>query len=157
MDAKLLVLKRVLEAFGISSDMKGVRDRKLKQKAIYLAQVFGVDLGYRYGWYLMGPYSPSLASDYYALAEAGVDNDDPRELNEATKQQLSGIVGIVSDEFKPAALPREDWFELLASWHYLRNVNRKDEASARAVIQREKSHLAEYVDLAAQRISELVH
>ena len=155
MDAKLLVLRRVLEALKISPDMKGVRDRKLKQKAIYLAQVFGIDLGYRYGWYLMGPYSPSLASDYYALAEVGADSDDPRELNEATKQQLNVVMKVVSDDRRPVDLPREDWFELLASWHYLLNVSKKDEASARAVIQQQKAHLADYVDLAAQRFAEL--
>lgn len=154
MDAKLLVLRRVLEAFDISPEMKGVRDRKLKQKAIYLAQVFGVDLGYRYGWYLMGPYSPSLASDYYALAEAGTENDDPRQLNDSTKQQLETVRRIVSEQHKPAVLPREDWFELLASWHYLRNVNKKDYASAKAVIEHQKSHLAPYVDVADKRFLE---
>jgi hypothetical protein len=156
MDAKLLVLSRVLEAFNISPEMKGVRDRKLKQKAIYLAQVFGVDLGYRYGWYLMGPYSPSLASDYYALAEAGIENDDPRQLNEYTKQQLDAVRRIVSEEHKPADLPIEDWFELLASWHYLRNVNKKDYASAKAVIEKQKSHLTRYIDLADRRFPDAI-
>lgn len=37
------------------------------QKYVYLAKLFGCDLGYEYNLYLRGPYSPGLAEDYYQL------------------------------------------------------------------------------------------
>ncbi len=39
------------------------------QKYVYLANFFGIDLGYSYNLYLRGPYSPDLAEDYYSLTE----------------------------------------------------------------------------------------
>ena len=45
-------------------------DRRLIiQKTIYLLQAFGLNIGYRYSWYLRGPYSPELAHTAYAVAE----------------------------------------------------------------------------------------
>ena len=37
------------------------------QKTIQLLQSFGIDLGYRYNWYLRGPYCPELAKDGFKL------------------------------------------------------------------------------------------
>lgn len=37
------------------------------QAAVYIGKVAGVDLGYRYGWYVYGPYSPSLHEDLVKL------------------------------------------------------------------------------------------
>lgn len=39
------------------------------QKYVYLAKFFDIDLGYKYNLYLRGPYSPTLAEDYYNLTE----------------------------------------------------------------------------------------
>jgi uncharacterized protein YwgA len=39
------------------------------QKYMYLAKFFDIDLGYKYNLYLRGPYSPTLAEDYYNLTE----------------------------------------------------------------------------------------
>ncbi len=39
------------------------------QKYVYLAKFFDIDLGYKYNLYLRGPYSPTLAEDYYKLSE----------------------------------------------------------------------------------------
>ena len=65
---KLLALKLVLEALGVGTNIGNVTERKEKQKAIYLVKALtGLDLGYSYGWYIRGPYSPSLANDYYEL------------------------------------------------------------------------------------------
>src|SRR3712207_9330456 len=43
--------------------------RKRVQKAVYIGQLTGVDLGYRFSWYVKGPYSTALTRDYYDLAE----------------------------------------------------------------------------------------
>jgi len=43
--------------------------RLIIQKVIFLLQLKGFHLGYPYGLYVRGPYSPSLASDYYHQKE----------------------------------------------------------------------------------------
>ncbi len=39
------------------------------QKYVFLAKYFGLDVPYRHGMYLYGPYSGTLTEDYYGLAE----------------------------------------------------------------------------------------
>lgn len=63
MDGRLVVLKRVVEALDEDCNIASFDDRKRLQKAIYLAQIAGIDLGYRYGWYIKGPYSTDLTRD----------------------------------------------------------------------------------------------
>lgn len=60
MDSNLIALKLFLDDLGVSADIETIDDRKRVQKAVYLGQAAGADLGYRFGWYLLGPYSPSL-------------------------------------------------------------------------------------------------
>ena len=67
MEMKLVLLKLFLDKLGISSEIDTFEKRKTIQKAVYLGQLTDVDLSYRFGWYLKGPYSPSLAEDYYPL------------------------------------------------------------------------------------------
>ena len=54
------------------------------QKYTYLAGKLGLKHGYSYSLYRYGPYSPSLADDYYALAE------DPAKLAAESGQRLAG-------------------------------------------------------------------
>ncbi len=51
--------------------MSTFQGRLILQKTVYLLQAFGISLGYRYSWYLFGPYSAELARDGFELA-AGV-------------------------------------------------------------------------------------
>ena len=67
MDGRLLVLLLVLWELGISPDIRSIANRRKIQHAIYLMQRAGVDLGYQFGWYRLGPWSNHLTSDYYAL------------------------------------------------------------------------------------------
>lgn len=48
-------------------DMSSFNDRLRFQKIIYIMNSAGIDLDYRFGWHLRGPYSSSLASDGFAL------------------------------------------------------------------------------------------
>lgn len=43
--------------------------RKHLQKLIYLIQVVGINLGYKYYWHVFGPYSPWLTQDLIGLEE----------------------------------------------------------------------------------------
>ena len=54
-------------------DVRGDGDERFSnrfkiQKCVFLAQKMGYDMQYRYGIYHYGPYSKTLADDYYHLA-----------------------------------------------------------------------------------------
>lgn len=150
MEKRLLVLKLVADALGQEINIATLSERKALQKALYLGQLCGVDLGYRYGWYIRGPYSTELARDYYRLAEALEDGDDEykeRKLNDIVKAKLKSIRPLLNVP-EGVQLDRASWLELLASWHFLRTVNKKSEADASQVMQREKPYLLSHVQRA---------
>lgn len=39
------------------------------QKTVHILQSFGIDLGYRYNWYLRGPYCPDLTKSGFELKD----------------------------------------------------------------------------------------
>ena len=152
MNNKLLALKLVLEALGVGTNINTVEDRKEKQKAIYLAKVFGIDLGYSYGWYVRGPYSPSLTNDYYELqSPTEVLEGILREDIAARTQQINETV--INSPLKPNDLPQPDWLELLASWHYLTKISKYSVDRATAELQAKKPHVSNHVNIAQQIIN----
>ena len=50
-------------------DMGNFSGRLRFQKTVHLLQSFGIDLGYRYNWYLRGPYCPDLTKDGFELKD----------------------------------------------------------------------------------------
>lgn len=154
MDAKLIALRLFLDSMDIPATIDTVDDRKRVQKAVYLAQVAGADLGYRFSWYLMGPYSPSLTEDYYAMDEKADElkaATKGRKLHEAYQSVLSDVR---RDIRKPddVMLADEQWLELLASYHYLRRVSRLSHNDAADQIAKQKSHLHSYLSQAVKVI-----
>src|ERR1051326_3215963 len=117
MDARLTALKLFLDELDTPSNIETVDDRKRVQKAVYLGQLSGVDLGYRFGWYLMGPYSPALTRDYYTLATEIGSGDRDFE-NKALQPPLRMRLQSVKRLLEPPAelnLPQESWLELISS------------------------------------------
>lgn len=85
-------------------------DRKRLQKAIYLLQEFGLDLGYKFRWYLHGPYSDDLADDAFRVSMfSEIREQEPTNSN--LIEALRTFLG--SDIASP------DTLELLASLHFL--------------------------------------
>ncbi|HEY6236176.1 MAG TPA: hypothetical protein VIW69_13840, partial [Candidatus Elarobacter sp.] len=70
MNKRQKVVVATVIALDIPLRVDTLDERKALQKAIYLAQEIGVDLGYMYGWHQMGPYSSQLAEDYQDAAYA---------------------------------------------------------------------------------------
>ena len=107
------LLKRigVVDPSGFKSSFV---DRLIVQKTIYLMQEFGLFIGYRFNWYVHGPYSPGLAGDAYALC--GTYDAVPwvqfvkREDEERFKQFLVFIGARAHDH---------DWLEKIGSIHFL--------------------------------------
>jgi uncharacterized protein YwgA len=149
MNTKLKALKLILDEIDVPSKITAVEDRKKVQKAIYLGQEAGVDLGFHFGWYKMGPYSPELTKDYYDLAEELALNDNDfscSELASAVKERLVVVKSIIKPP-EGVNLPQEDWMELLASLCYLQKNNNSFE-EAKTILHAEKRNLFDYVDIA---------
>ena len=63
MDRQQIGVKLAIDGLKLPFVIDTFMDRLIMQKAVYLAQAAGVNLGYYYHWYLHGPYSPSLTRD----------------------------------------------------------------------------------------------
>jgi len=72
---------------GFMFDVDRFEHRLMLQKYVYIAgRVFRLPLSYSYNMYLRGPYSASLAEDYYKLSEPiGITSV------EAYKKELTGF------------------------------------------------------------------
>ena len=119
-----ILLKLILDEIGLGGlEIGKFSSRKILQKKIYLLQLTGIDLGYRYNWYLYGPYCPALASDTFSLRdEIKYDQEfDDYQLNSKTLDKLDTLGKIVN---LPDNLTTNEpeWLELLASLHYLKHI-----------------------------------
>jgi len=89
------------------------------QKASYLAQAAGVNLGYYFSWYLHGPYCSSLAKDAFAMSDeldARSDELDGWQLDQGTISTLARVLALIGDSRVQEPAKR---LELLASVHFL--------------------------------------
>lgn len=150
---ELSLLKVVLEELEVALNTGSMSDRKLMQKAIYLAQRAGADLGYRFGWYIKGPYCSSLADIYYRLEK----NPNPTPelvLSESSKDLLRSVKTLLAIP-EGVDLGQSDWAELVASVDYLRNISRLSESAASEKLMAQKPHLAPYEAKAKAVLTEI--
>lgn len=154
MDSRLILLKLILDKLHIPASINTIDDRKRVQKAVYLGQRTGVDLGYRFGWYLRGPYSSDLARDYYALDEA-IRDGETDHVGRQLIAQAAAKIATIADLMSPpqgVALEQEDWLELVASLDYLIRVQRCSTVQAKKTLVREKPRLVNYFEQAYQAL-----
>lgn len=156
MNKDRILLKLVLDEIGFTDlRIDTFSARKILQKKIYLLQVTGIDLGYRYNWYLKGPYCPALAEGTFVLKEEiKYDNEfDSYELNPETKGKFSTLKEMSTLPDEPQT-SEEEWFELVASLHYLKHIAywaRKDKPDFEEVFEKlteSKPHFEDKEDLA---------
>jgi hypothetical protein len=123
-DKDHILLKLVLDRIGFGDiEIDTFEKRKILQKKIYLLQLTGTDLRYRYNWYLQGPYCPALANDAFTLREEIKYDDEfnDYELNTKTQERFEILDKIISMPDDPE-IREPEWFELLASLHYLKHI-----------------------------------
>ena len=138
MNRRQIAAVLVLRELGIEPKMDFFRDRLVVQKALYLAQAAGCDLGYFYGWYLRGPYCSNVAEDMFAATEGPVDPEDAVQsfaLDEESRECLAKIKELIAKR-KQADLAR--CLELLASVHFLVKRKQVPDFAARTVTKRLK-------------------
>jgi len=125
MNTARVELKLVLSQAGIGDiKLDSFSQRFNVQKRIYLTQVMGYDLGYRFSWYLRGPYCRGLTEEAFILKDE-LNSDD----NEYESYELSSV-GIANiDRAKrlweipeDTQIDNDSWLELLSSLHYLKHI-----------------------------------
>src|SRR5689334_17804093 len=109
MSDRVRALHLILRELGIDDSIDTVDQRLTIQKAIYLVQT-KIGLGYSYGWYLKGPYSPRLTRDYYDLAAVEDRGTLAGALKESVIKPLKEIRDLIAA--KPAQAPLSHWVEL---------------------------------------------
>ena len=144
-----------MKQLEVDTGIDAVEDRVRFQKAIYLAQEAGVPLGYRYNWYVMGPYSPDLTRDYYALHEASYEGDSITGAKSLREPFLSNLERIVPAMTPPDGvnLNQSQWLELMSSVQYLLKAEDGDKHRTRQRLEATKPLLYEYMDQAVERLS----
>lgn len=119
MDRQQIGVKLTIDGLKLPFKINSFEDRLILQKAIYLAQAGGVNLGYYYHWYLYGPYSPSLTRDEYAIAtdiSTGLNDSEGWRLDDTSSQRLKEMRAIFAG-LRGDKLAKK--LELLASVHFL--------------------------------------
>ena len=119
-DSRLL-LYMILKEFG-GINLNDFDDRLTLQKRIYLLQRFGLDLDYRYNWYVRGPYCPQLTEDAYRAQSQTSDLRIQSNSFDLTEETKSVIVSYKQFEQQLHGPDLPLLLELSASIHYLLHV-----------------------------------
>lgn len=154
LDKRLILLKLVLDGLNVGFSIATKTERLVIQKAIYLAQAKShIDLGYRYGWYINGPYCKALADDYFQLRDQLYFEPsacDGKSLTDEGVNELHSVLGLLEVPSELSGLERPKWLELLASYDFLKRVYKKDENEISKIFQdaSSKKELIPYLECA---------
>lgn len=117
-----LVIRELRELRDFS--LKSFDDRLFLQKAIYLLQILGVDLRFRFSWYLRGPYSNALTQCAFEIDASDTLKSDFDKLT--LRSEVLQVLKFHKQWLQkiPVSLSRPRWLELLSSIHYLIHISR---------------------------------
>jgi len=150
------ILQLVLDRLQLGNSISTISERIALQKVVCLTQEAGLQLGYSFNWYMRGPYSPALASDYYLLASMQQDVENEAKkfvLNDSAKAAVDRVAVLLSP---PAgvALDRVGWLELVASIAFLMKRYRLGVEAAKQKINMSKPALAPNFNAALQQLQQ---
>ena len=143
-----------MPGLDMETTIETLDDRIRLQKAIYLSQEAGVPLGYRFSWYVWGPYSPGLTRDYFSLQVATENEPDAVEGKRLRSDLSDGLDRIIPITRTPSDfdLGRTRWLELVSSLHYLL---KRSPSEAVSKLEALKPSLFPYVDIAKRELLEV--
>lgn len=120
MNRNQIILSLVLDAAEVPISVHDFSARLTVQKATYLLQQAGIELGYPYSWYIRGPYSSRLAEDLFYLAELEppeVEELKAYTLGEKTRAIVERVKSLLNSSSE--GCPRAKHLELVASVLFL--------------------------------------
>ncbi len=125
MDRRLAGIYVLMREFG-GFRIEELEERVFVQKAIYLLQVLGIDLRFRFSWYLRGPYSTDLTQSVYEIA--GIADLSEKTENYTIRPEVMPAIDRLHKlvEAMPKKLDKPEWLELLSSIHYLKHISKAD-------------------------------
>ena len=107
-------LLRRLDSF----DMSTFKGRLILQKTVYLMQSMGIFLGYRFNWYVYGPYSPELARHGFELGQRYQEVEPYEFHGESHRKSFARLIDFLGSKRKNPI-----WLEAVASIHFQRKLN----------------------------------
>ena len=115
-----LHLLATFSTLGLEIDVQTFDTRFFIQKNWYFLQEFGADLGYAFGMYIRGPYSPALARAAYALQDLEYESEEIESVSVNTDAigRMRAFMRDI-DQLISRTKGRRYWLELLASLHFL--------------------------------------
>jgi len=103
--------------FAVDKDLSMEKfDDKLEvQKIAYLAQEYGIDLGYTFEWYIRGPYCKQVSIDAHAILDSDIKAGSPQSVG-LDEEKLRSFAELL----KPY-VNKTEWLEIAGSLLYLKN------------------------------------
>ena len=94
-------------------------DRKKLQKTVYFLQRMGLNMGYKFGWYIHGPYSSELTKDAFEFhnQKETLKETDFSKISPAEIEKIGAIKKFFGD-----LKDSPDMLELLASLDFIKNI-----------------------------------
>ena len=114
---RALVLGAVLKRIG-NYDMSTFEGRLVLQKTVYLLQAHGLYIGYKFSWYVHGPYCPELTKEAFKLSPMYKRIPHANFAEPQTEKRFERFLGFLGNEKDNA-----DWLEQLACTHLLKALN----------------------------------
>lgn len=120
-------LNEIYRELEVNTDLSSFSNRKLLQKLTYLIEVFGINLGFKFSWYVHGPYDRHLTSVLY--------DDSPEESNRSVSENSNQSQCLKNlKEFLGNDITSSRNLELIVSLHYLNHIGKKDNLSDNEII-----------------------
>ena len=119
-ETKTLVLGGLLRRIGNFEPnlfLTSFDARLVFQKTIYLLQAFGLFLGFKFSWYISGPYSPTVAHYGYQLAKMNKELPLVRFTRVKSERRFKKFL-----DFLGSRKNDREWLEIIASIHLLRKL-----------------------------------
>lgn len=132
---KIELLGGLLKRIG-NYDMKTFSGRVIFQKTGYLLQAFGFHLGYRFNWYIRGPYCPNLATDGYELVEKYEKIPEVYFAEPEAEALFRRYLSFLGDRKNDV-----HWLELLASIHFLRDLGVSEKLKIFSEVKKKQPYL----------------
>ncbi len=86
-----------MKAIGLKPKISVFGDRIKIQKAIFLLEQKGIVIGFNYGLYLRGPYSPELTQEIYANQDAVEKLSTLEKLDKNEQEKINAYLEIFKD------------------------------------------------------------
>src|SRR5271170_4633462 len=121
MDRQQILLAKSLEAAKVSLSVNTFNERLILQKSAYLLQAAGINMGYRFQWYIRGPYSPDITAGAFGIVnegESGKNELEKWKLDNKSSARAHSLQPLLSKESE-SMTDRARRLELLASTLFL--------------------------------------